>query len=199
MSTELYIPTISGKLGTEFYRESETFRRRSAASKAKMAKYWSDGRHRRRVDKKQAKPVAAYRLDGTFVGWYKSARKAAIALYPGQDYHMNERGVRACRQCKNGKWAKRQCKGYMFRDWTGNTSNIAPYVKRTKTRQKRGYKKDNTYLCKPCMIVFNDGDTIRFDSLKECAAALKCAPSGISRAVNHSKTCKGFTIKLINP
>ena len=37
MSTELYIPVISNRTGTEFYRHSETFRRRSEASKKRAA------------------------------------------------------------------------------------------------------------------------------------------------------------------
>ena len=98
MSSELYIPNIIGKPGTEFYRHSETWRRRSEASKKKAAKYWSDPKNHERVDTKQAKPVAAYRLDGTFVGWWPSSRKAALALFPSEELRSAERNVRACRQ-----------------------------------------------------------------------------------------------------
>lgn len=187
MSTELYLPNIVGKPGTEFYEHSETFRRRSAASKAKMLKYWSDGRHHRRVDK-QAKAVDVYDLDGNFIKTFPSSLKAAIGL------GLNRNSTNNIRRFRRGE--KPQHMGYRFKDHRPVRTFIGPLAKTAKTK-KRGYRKDNSYLNKPCMIVFNDGDTIRFDSLKECAAALKCAPSGISRAVNHSKTCKGFTIKLI--
>ena len=195
--SELYIPTIVGKPGTEFYELSETFKRRSAASKAKMAKYWSDGRHRRRIDKKQAKPVAAYTMSGAFVGWWPSARKAAIALFPEIDYHVTERGVRACRQGKGGRWRKMSCRGYMFRDWTGDPSDIAPY-KRPPKKQKSGYKKDNAYLNKPCECDWGDGDPIRFASLKECAAAIHGTYGGVWRAMKEGRKYKGKTIKFID-
>ena len=196
MSSELFIPTIVGKPGTEFYEHSETWRRRSEASKKKMRKYWSDGRHRRRVDTKQAKPVAAYRMDGTFVGWWKSARKAAIALFPGDDYRMAERSVRACRQGVNGKWTKKSHKGFMFRDWTGDTSDIEPY-KRARKTQKRGYRKDNSYLCKPCTVDYGDGDPIRFDSLGELVSAIHGTKSGVWNAMKHGRKYKGKTIKFV--
>lgn len=191
MSSELYIPNIVGKPGTEFYEHSETWRRRSEASKARMRRYWSDGRHRRRVDAKQAKPVAAYRMDGTFVGWWRSSRKSAIALFPGSDYHMNERNIRACRQ-----GVKKSVKGYMFRDWTGDTSDIEPYKKAPKT-QPRGYHRDNSNLCKPCTVDYGDGDPIRFESLKELAAAIHGTRAGVSRAIKDGRKYKGKTIKFL--
>lgn len=180
-----------GKPGTEFYRHSETFRRRSEASKARMEKYWSDGRHRRRVDKKQAKPVAAYRMDGTFVGWWKSSRKAALALFPSDDYRMTERNIRACRQ-----GVKKSVKGYMFRDWKGDTSAVEQYKKAPKT-QKRGYKRDNSNLCKPCTVDYGDGDPIRFDSLGELVEAIHGTRAGVSRAMKDGRKYKGKTIKFL--
>ena len=124
MSTELYLPNIVGKPGTEFYEHSETFHRRSAASKAKMLKYWSDGRHHRRVDK-QAKAVDVYDLDGNFIKTFPSSLKAAIGLGLNRNSTNNIRTF------------------------------IGPLANTVKTK-KRGYRKDNSYLNKPCMIVFND-------------------------------------------
>jgi hypothetical protein len=108
MSTELYIPNILNRPGTEFYRNSETFKRRSAASKIRAAKYWADGRHHRRVD-----------------------------------------------------------------------------------------KKDNSYLCKPCTVDYGDGDPIRFESLKELAAAIGGTYGGVWAAMKGGRKYKGKTIKLI--
>lgn len=191
MSSELYLPNIVGKPGTEFYEHSETWKRRSEASKARMRRYWSDGRHRRRVDTKQAKPVAAYRMNGTFVGWWRSSRKAAIALFPGDNYRMTERNVRACRQ-----GVKRSVKGFMFRDWTGDASDIEPYKKAPKT-QPKGYHRDNSNLCKPCTVDYGDGDPIRFDSLKELAAAIHGTYGGVWIAMKNGRKYKGKTIKFL--
>ena len=191
MSSELYIPTIVGKPCTEFYEHSETWKRRSEASKKRMRKYWSDGRHRRRVDTKQAKPVAAYRTDGTFVGWWRSARKAAIALFPDDDYRMAERNVRACR-----RGVKKSHKGFMFRDWTGDTSDIEPYKRANKT-QPRGYHHDCSYLCKPCTVDYGDGDPIRFESLKELVGAIHGTRAGVWIAMKNGRKYKGKTIKLL--
>ena len=196
MSSELYLPNIVGKPGTEFYEHSETWKRRSEASKVKMRWYWSDGRHRRRVDKKQAKPVVAYRLDGTFVGWWPSARKAAIALFPSEELRIAERNVRSCRQGRQGKWSKKQHKGFMFRDWTGDTSDIEPYKKAPKT-QPKGYHRDNSNLCKPCIVDYGDGDPIRFESLKELAAAIHGTYSGVWIAMKNRRKYKGKTIKFV--
>ena len=196
MSSELYLPNIVGKPGTEFYEHSETWKRRSEASKVKMRWYWSDGRHRRRVDKKQAKPVVAYRLDGTFVGWWPSARKAAIALFPSEELRIAERNVRSCRQGRQGKWSKKQHKGFMFRDWTGDTSDIEPYKKAPKT-QPKGYHRDNSNLCKPCIVDYGDGDPIRFESLKELAAAIHGTYSGVWIAMKNGRKYKGKTIKFV--
>ena len=196
MSSELYIPNIIGKPGTEFYRHSETWRRRSEASKKKAAKYWSDPKNHERVDTKQAKPVAAYLLDGTFVGWWPSSRKAALALFPSEELRIAERNVRACRQGKLGKWAKKQHKGFMFRDWTGDTSDIEPY-KRARKTQKRGYHRDNSNLKKPCTVDYGDGDPIRFDSLKELAAAIHGTRAGVWLAMKEGRKYKGKTIKFI--
>lgn len=193
MSSEPYIPTIVGKPGTEFYEHSETWRRRSEASKAKMRKYWSDPKNHERVDTKQAKPVAAYRMDGTFVGWWPSARKAAIALFPGEDHYNTERQVRAVRLPYTDK---KSFRGYMFRDWTGDTSNITPYARAKKT-QRRGYRKDNSYLCKPCTVDYGDGDPIRFDSLQELAAAIHGTYQGVWCAMKDGRKYKGKKIKLI--
>lgn len=196
MSSELYVPVITGKPGTEFYEHSETWKRRSEASKAKMRRYWSDPKNHERVDAKQAKPVVAYRLDGTFVGWWPSARKAAIALFPSEELRIAERNVRACRQGKQGKWSKKQHKGFMFRDWTGDTSDIEPYKKAPKT-QPKGYHRDNSNLCKPCTVDYGDGDPIRFDSLKELAAAIHGTYSGVRIAMKNGRKYKGKTIIFV--
>lgn len=190
MSTELYIPVISNRTGTEFYRHSETFRRRSEASKKRAAAYWSDPRHHDRVDEKQAKPVAAYRLDGSFVGWWPSARKAAIALFPSEPHRKVERMIRNAR---NGE--KKSCLGYMFRDWAGDASDIAPYKRALKT-QPRGYHRDNSNLKKPCTVDYGDGDLIRFDSLKELAAAIHGTYAGVWNAMKNGRKYKGKTINF---
>lgn len=191
MSSELYLPNIVGKPGTEFYEHSETWKRRSEASKARMRRYWSNQKNHNRVDTKQAKPVAGYRLDGTFVGWWKSSRKAAIALFPGDDYRMAERNIRACRQ-EN----KKSHKGFMFRDWTGDATDIEPY-KRAKKTQKRGYHRDNSNLCKPCTVDYGDGDPIRFESLKELVEAIHGTRAGVWYAMKEGRKYKGKTIKLV--
>jgi hypothetical protein len=192
MSTELYIPNILNRPGTEFYRHSETFKRRSAASKIRAAKYWADGRHHRRVDKKQAKPVAAYRMDGSFVGWWPSARKAAKALFQDESSFKMERIIRNTRHGE-----KKSCKGYMFRDWTGDTSPIEPY---TVKPHKSGYhvnRRRETYATKPCTVDYGDGDPIRFESLKELAAAIGGTYGGVWAAMKGGRKYKGKTIKLI--
>ena len=135
-------------------------------------------------------------MDGTFVGWWKSARKAAIALFPESDYRTDERDVRACRQGVNGKKARKSHKGFMFRDWTGDTSDIAPYAK-AKPKRKRGYHKDNSKNCKPCVVDYGDGDPIRFDSVKALAAALGVRPGSISMAIHAGGSYKGKTIKFL--
>lgn len=191
--SELYIPNIVGKPGTEFYEHSETWRRRSAASKAKMRKYWSDPKNHERVDVKQAKPVAAYRMDGSFVGWWPSSRKAAIALFPSDNHYYTERQLRAVRLPHTDKKSYR---GFMFRDWTGDTSDIEPY-KRAKKTQKRGYRKNNSYLCKPCTVDYGDGDPIRFDSLGELVSAIHGTQSGVWNAMKHGRKYKGKTIKFV--
>ena len=193
MSTELFIPQPIGKKGTEFYRESETFKRRSAASKIKATKYWSDGRHHRRICKKLAKPVAAYRKDGTFVGWWPSSRKASLFLFPNEPVYIHERNIRNCRY-----GTKKSHKGFMFRDYTGDTSDIPPYARKPIVKRK-GYKKNNSYLNKPCEIIFPDGDFIHFDSVKDCAAAIQCSPSTVSYAISRGKKAKGYTVKFIKP
>lgn len=191
--SELYIPNIVGKPGTEFYEHSETWRRRSAASKAKMRKYWSDPKNHERVDVKQAKPVAAYRMDGSFVGWWPSSRKAAIALFPSDNHYNTERQLRAVRLPHTDKKSYR---GFMFRDWTGDASDIEPY-KRAKKTQRRGYRKDNSYLCKPCTVDYGDGDPIRFGSLGELVAAIHGTQSGVWNAMKHGRKYKGKTIKFV--
>lgn len=196
MSSELYLPNIVGKPGTELYEHSETWKRRSEASKAKMRRYWSNPKNHERVDAKQAKPVVAYRLDGTFVGWWPSARKAAIALFPSEELRIAERNVRSCRQGRQCKWSKKQHKGFMFRDWTGDTSDIEPYKKAPKT-QPKGYHRDNSNLCKPCTVDYGDGDPIRFDSLKELAAAIHGTYSGVWIAMKNGRKYKGKTIKFV--
>lgn len=197
MSSELYIPNIIGKPGTEFYRHSETWRRRSEASKKKADKYWSDPKNHDRFDTKQAKPVAAFLMDGSFVGWWPSARKAAIALFPDCDTRSMERGIRACRQNKCGKWAKRSHHGYQFRDWTGDTSAIEPYKVVRKKRHPRGYKKSNPHLNKPCELDYGDGDQIRFGSLKELVEAIGGTRSGVWEAMRRGRRYKGKFIRFI--
>ena len=189
MSTELYIPNIIGKKGTEFYEHSETFRRRSAASKSKMLKYWSDGRHHRRVDK-QAKAVDVYDLDGNFIKTFPSSLKAAIGL------GLNRNSTNNIRKCRRGE--KPQHMGYRFKDHRPGRTFIGPLAKTAKTK-KRGYRKDNSYINKQCEIYFPDGDFIRFNSIKDCAAAIERQPSSVSYAIHHGSNCHGYKIRFVTP
>lgn len=152
-----------------------------------MTKYWSDKRHRRRIDKKQAKPVDVFDMEGHYVATYPSARKAAIYLFPEKDYHSAERCIRACRDPKQ---IKRSFCGYQFRDHTDNPTDIEPYKRKPR---KRGYtvnRKPDTYHTQPILVVCDDGETIRFNSVTEAAEALHGSKAGLWLAIKNNRKYK---------
>lgn len=187
MSTELYIPDRSAKLDSRsmFYPTTDTFKRRSEHSKRVMTEYWSDKRHRTRIDKKQAKPVDVFDLEGHYIRSFKSSRKAAIAMFPEKDYRSVERVIRNCRTGKN-----KQYRGFMFRDHTDNPTDIEPIAP---VRRKNGYKvnrRPGTYYTRPVLLVCDDGDIIRFNSVGEAAAALHGTSGGIWVAIKQNRKYK---------
>lgn len=195
--SELYLPPTYAKMtpGCEFYRASETFRRRSEASKKKAREYWSDASHRSRVDKKQAKPVDVYTKEGWYVSTYPSARKAAIGLFKDIDYHMAERCIRACRQGH-----KKQYRGYQFRDSIDNRpAYIGPVPPRKSKSSGYHVNRDpKTYATKRCRVVYPDGDAVEFDSLKELCKAIGVRYGTLWLAMKENrKIRKNLTIEKI--
>ena len=190
MSTELYLPNIVGKPGTEFYKDSETHRRRSEAARRSALAYWSDKRHRKRVNH-TAKAVDVFDMEGHYIATFPSGRKAAISL----GITHSEQSINACRRCDP---RRKSIHGYMIRDASPVKTDIEPYSKKPKT-QPKGYRKNNSYLCKPCEIYFPDGDFIRFDSIKDCAVAIKRQPSSVSYAIHHGSNCHGYKIRFVTP
>lgn len=189
---ELQLPNIVGRKGTEFYRESETFKRRSEASRKRANAYWSDPKHRQRVDKKQAKPVDVFDAEGHYLNTYPSSRKAAMAMFPDTDNHVVERCIRSCRHDR-----KRQYKGYQFRDATEDHADIGPIPKRK--HKPKGYhvnRRPGTYHTKPCTLTFDDGDTLRFDSMKELAEAIHGTYSGLWAAMKKGRKYKGYDVRI---
>lgn len=188
MSTELYIPNIIGKKGTEFYKDSETHRRRSEAARRSALAYWSDKRHRKRVSP-TAKAVDVFDMEGHYIATFPSGRKAAISL----GIPHSEQSINACRRCDP---RRKSIHGYMIRDASPVKNDIEPYKKKPKT-QPKGYRKNNSYLCKPCEIYFPDGDFIRFDSVKDLAVAIDRTASAASVALNKGTKCNGYRIRFI--
>ena len=117
MSTELYLPPTYATVDERsvFYVESIDNPQLAAKRKReseKMKRYWSDKRHRRRIDKSQAKPVDVFTMEGDLVATYPSSRKAAIALFGEENYRSHERNIRACRRMDKNK---KSHLGYQFR------------------------------------------------------------------------------------
>ena len=192
---ELYLPPSYAKIPkqSEWYKTTETFKRRSKASKEKMAKYWSDWRHRRRIDKKQAKPVDVFDMQGNFVATYQSSRKAAIGLFGMENYRSRERCIRACRE-----GVKKSFLGYMFRDHQDGVTKIEPYFRKPK---KRGYKVNrdrSTYAHKPVMEVCEFGILAEWPSLKECAASIGGTYGGLWAAMRENQKYKKKMIVFKN-
>lgn len=193
MKMELYMPPTYAKItmGCEFYETTETFKRRSAASREKMLKYWSDKRHRRRVCKKNAKPLDAFTMEGEYLATYPSSRKAAIAMFPDKDYHIAERGIRACRQKDHPK--KSYC-GYMFRDHVEGVTRIEPYSIKPRTTGYTYTRKPGTNATKGVTVTYPDGTEFRFESIIECAKAIHGTQAGIWCATKDGRKYKGLTI-----
>lgn len=192
---ELYMPPTWAKIPkqSEWYKSTETFKRRSKASKERMRKYWSDGRHRRRVSK-QAKPVDVFDLDGRYIATYPSARKCAIAMFPEVDYRSAERCIRGIRQGVHGKKSYR---GYMFRDHVVGRGDIEPYRKEPRKkghRYKDGIVKPN--LRKAVVETCEFGVLGEWDSLTACAAALGCSYQSIWSAMREGRTVKGHKLEF---
>lgn len=191
---ELYLPPSYANIGkgTEFRTVSDTFKRRSEASKIKARKRWDAPGYRDTfVDHSHAKAVDVFDLEGHYLATYPSARKAARAL----GFPRNcENCVRACRRGE-----KRQYHGFQFRDATPEHHDIGPVppIRYGKTR-RRGYKKDNSYLLKPCRVTFPDGDTMDFPSVGACAEALHRKQQSVSTAIHRGTRCRGVHIQLID-
>lgn len=190
---ELYLPPTYAKIkrGCEYYETTETFKRRSAASKEKMRKYWSDEKNRQRVDKKQAKPLDVFTLDGEYVATYPSSRKAAIAMFPDKDYHSAERCIRACRQKDH---PKKSYLGYMFRDHVDGVTRIEPYQKKPHGRGYHYERRKEDVATVGVTVRYDDGTELRFESVKECVAAIHGSPYGIWCALKEGRKYKGMTI-----
>lgn len=198
---ELFLPPQNAIITKDstFYKATETFKNRSRANRENMLKYWSDPRNHERVAP-IAKPVAAYRLDGTFVGWWPSSRKAAQALFGNDPKSFKERTIRSCVTGKNGKKTKKSCYGFMFRAWTGDTADIAPYAVNPHRKRKgctKPYHRDNSYLKKPTRATFPDGDTLDFPCLKDCADAFGRKPNVVSTWVKKGKSPNGILFQFI--
>lgn len=189
---ELYLPPTIAKLhqGTEFREVSDTFKRRSAASKIKARKRWDAPGYRDTfVDHSQAKPVDVFDLEGHYIATYPSARKAARFLNLS-----DENCVKACRRGE-----KRQYRGYQFRDAAVVKHDIGPVPPiRYGMTKRKPYHKDNSYLCKPVRVTFHDGDTMDFPSLKDCAEALHRKQNTISSAIKYGRKCHGVHIQFID-
>ena len=189
---ELYLPPTIAKLhqGTEFREVSKVWQNRSKANRERMLKYWSDPKNRdRRVDHTQAKPLDVFDLEGHYLDTYPSARKAARFLNL-----PDENCVKAVRRGE-----KRQYRGYQFRDAAVVKHDIGPVPPiRYGMTKRKPYHKDNSYLCKPVRVTFHDGDTMDFDSLKDCAEALHRKQSTISSAIKYGRKCHGVHIQFID-
>lgn len=199
--TELFIPPKNAIIPKDstFYKATETFQNRSRANRERAVRYWSDPRNHEKVAT-NAKPIAAYRLDGTFVGWWPSSRKAAQALFDGDPKHSNERNIRSAVTGKNSKKTKKSHHGFMFRDWTGCTADIAPYAvnpHRTRKGYTKPYNRDNSYLMKPTRATFPDGDTLDFHSVTDCAQAFGVKPNVVSIWVRKAKPHNGILFQFI--
>ena len=189
---ELYQPPINAIIpkSSDYYRTTETFLRRSKASRENMVKYWSDPKNHERVDK-QAKPIDVFDMEGNFVATFPSSRKAGQAL--GFDK------IQECiiRQCRAGK--KKSLHGYRFRDHVDGVTKIDPWTKAPHKQHKRGYHRDNSNLQKPCFEQDDRWGVLRrWDSLKECAADLGISYGGLWVAMKHERPIKGRLIKFDN-
>lgn len=188
---ELNLPPERIKKGSEygeFRKYTKEFLNRSKANRERMLKYWSDNRHRKRVDKKQAKPVDVFDLEGHFIATYPSSRKARIGLgLPSSTENL----IRACRRGE-----KRQYRGFQFRDHTDNPTDIKPLPPRK--HKPKGYhvnRKPNTYTTKTASATIGD-TTVTYPSIKELAKALGGSYCGIWMAVKHNRPYKGWNIKI---
>ena len=119
---ELYQPPINAIIpkSSEYYKTTETFRRRSKANRENMVKYWSDPKNHERVDK-QAKPLDVFDMEGNFVATYPSSRKAAQALGIPKKMESN---IRATARGDGHK----SIKGFQFRFHKEGVTKIVPWA-----------------------------------------------------------------------
>lgn len=180
---ELFLPPSYAKIPrtSEWYKTTDAFLRRSK----NMLRYWSDGRHRRRIDKKQAKPVDVFDLQGNFVATFPSSRKAAIGLFGEERYRSRERCIRAARDGK-----KKSFLGYMFRDHQDGVVHIEPYARKPHSRGYKLNRDRSTYARKPVMEVCEFGILAEWPSLKECAADIGGTYSGLWLAMKSGRKFK---------
>ena len=190
---ELYLPPSNAKIpkSSDFYRATERFRRRSEASRANALRYWSDPENRRRVCLKTAKPVDAFRADGSYVGTYPSALKAAESLITGTGRISAAAAIRAVR-----RGAKRSYKGLMFRDARPEKKDIAPMPPRR--HKARGYhvrRGPDTYAFarKPVTAV-SGGLTVSYPSVGEFAAAIGLSRTTVWNAARRGRPVNGWTV-----
>lgn len=190
---ELYLPPTYAKIkrGCEYYETTEAFKRRSKASKEIMTKYWSDEKNRQRVDKKQAKPLDVFTLDGEYVATYPSSRKAAQALFPDRSSKSAESSIRRCRR---GETKSRSYLGYMFRDHEDGVTRIEPYQRKAHGSGYRFGKKRTVFATRGVTVRYDDGTELRFESVKECAEAIHGTCSGMWNALKEGRKYKGMTI-----
>lgn len=192
---ELFLPPQNAKINkhSTFYTSTETFQRRSEASRERMLNYWSKPENHLRISP-TAKAVDVYDLHGNFIATYPSSRKAAAAL--GFPIVSGERNIRkVCRK------ELKSYHGYMFRfnHDTNGMAKIEPYaiVPRSQRRRGGGWHRDNSYLRKPVRVVYPDGDHIDFPSVNDCAEAYHIKSQQVSTYLHNGKPWKGKFIQFI--
>lgn len=188
---ELYQPPINAIIpkSSEYYKTTETFLRRSKASRENAIKFWSDPKNHERVNKK-AKPLDVFDMEGNFVATYPSSRKAAQALGIPK---MMESNIRAVARGDGYK----SIKGFQFRFHKEGVTKIEPWAKAPHKPHRRGWHRDNSHLQKPCFEQDDRWGVLRrWDSLKECAADLGCSYSALWRAMSEDRSVKGHIIKF---
>ena len=199
MSTELYLPPTYATVDERsvFYVESIDNPQLAAKRKReseKMKRYWSDKRHRRRIDKSQAKPVDVFTMEGDLVATYPSSRKAAIALFGEENYRSHERNIRACRRMDKNK---KSHLGYQFRDHVDGVTHIEPY---TKGHHAAGYhytKTRTAYASRRIASVCEFGIRAEWDSVKECAQSLGVTYGAVWQAMHDDRQIKGHKLQYL--
>ena len=194
MSTELFIPPTFAKVPetSVFYCESidnpQKAARRERSRRQALA-YWSDKRHRRRVDKSQAKPVDVFDLQGNFVATYKSSRKAAIGL-GFENVYFAERCIRRART-----GSLKSYKGYQYRDHRDGVTRIEPYKRDHKPSGYHVNRRPGTYASRRIASVCEFGIRAEWDSVKQCAEWLGVSYGAIWAAMKQNRPIKGHKLE----